>query len=212
MKLTLMKLLLICILLLPGYVMAQKMTVAQMKAGIEQAVNPVAYVKQVLKKKYRIDTVAIMNTRHFGGVADSLAYHGKEKKVYGPFDKKYLVQILVKAPNSFTRVSQIYIDTSTFTRRIADSLANSIMERIANGTATFEDMAQTYSMGGEAVTKGDLGWIAKGSLMPDIEKAVGSHKKGEVFKIWSRSGVHVIKKTSDPKQDTGYALLLIVIL
>jgi len=212
MKLTLMKLLLICFLLLPGYVMAQKMTVAQMKAGIEQAVNPVAYVKQVLKKKYRIDTVAIMNTRHFGGVADSLAYHGKEKKVYGPFDKKYLVQILVKAPNSFTRVSQIYIDTSTFTRRIADSLANSIIDRIANGTATFEDMAQTYSMGGEAVTKGDLGWIAKGSLMPDIEKAVGSHKKGEVFKIWSRSGVHVIKKTSDPKQDTGYALLLIVIL
>jgi hypothetical protein len=193
-------------------VSAQKITVSQMKAGMEKAVNPVAYVREVMKKKYRIDTVAIMNTQRFAGIADSLAYHGKEKKVYGPIDKKYLVQVLAKAPNTFTRVSQIYLDTSLFTFRIADSLANSIVTKIKNGTATFEDMALAHSMGGEAITKGDLGWIARGSLIPVIEKAITSHRKGEVFKVWSRAGVHVMKKTGDAKQDTGFALLLRVFL
>jgi len=190
----------------------QRMTIAQMKSGIENAANPVAYVREVLKKKYKIDTVSIMNTTHFAGIADSLAYHGKQGKVYGPYEKKYLVQVIGKAPNTFTRISQIFIDTATFTRRIADSLANSIMERINKGEASFEDLAQTYSMGGESFTKGDLGWVAKGSILPAIEKALSTRKKNEVIKLWTRAGVHILKKTSDPKEDTGFVLMLRVIL
>jgi hypothetical protein len=191
---------------------AQKLTIAQMKAGMEKAANPIAYVRQVMKKQYKLDTITITNTTHFAGIADSLAYKGKEKKVYGPIDKKYLVQVLGKVPNTFTRVSQIFIDTSLFTRRIADSLANSIIERVRNGSSSFEDMAQTYSMGGEAVTKGDLGWIAKGTVVPEIEKQIALHKKGELFKVWSRTGLHIMKKTADPKQDAGFVLMLRVIL
>ncbi len=183
-----------------------------MKTGIEKAANPVAYVREVLKKKYRLDTVIILNTSQFRGVADSLAYKGTLRKVYGPLEKKYLVQVLGKAPNTFTRVSQIFIDTATFTRRIADSLATNIILRIKEGSASFEDLAQAYSMGGEAATKGDLGWIASGSVLPEIEKELTRRKKGEVFKVWSRTGVHVIKRTADPKQDTGFALLLRVFL
>jgi hypothetical protein len=191
---------------------AQKMTIAQMKEGIEKAQNPVAYVREVLKKKYKIDTVAVMNTTQFIGVADSLAYKGKQGKVYGPVEKKYLIMVLGRAPNTFNHISQIFIDTSSIRRRIADSLANSIMSRLKSGTATFEDLAQAYSMGGEARTKGDLGWIAKGSILPEIEKEFAIRKKGEVFKVWSRTGVHVIKKTADAKEDTGFALLLRIFL
>jgi hypothetical protein len=209
-----MRLLLIfgVICMMSPFVYGQKMTIAQMKAGLEKAANPIGYVKQVLKKKYKLDTITISNATHFAGVADSLAYKGKERKVYGPLDKKYLVQILGKAPNTFTRVSQIFLDTSVFTRRIADSLANNIIERINNGSTTFEEMALTHSMGGEAITKGDLGWIAGGSIMPEIEKQIAAHKKGELFKVWSRTGLHIMKKTGDPRQDTGFALLLRVIL
>jgi hypothetical protein len=191
---------------------AQKMTIAQMKTNIEKAPNPLAYVRDVLKKQYRLDTIIVLNATHFAGIADSLAYHGKIKKVYGPIDKKYLVQVLGQLPNMFTRISQIFIDTAVFTRRIADSLANSIMGRIKAGTATFEDMAQTYSMGGEGPSKGDLGWVARGAMIPGMEKEAAKRKKGEVFKIWSRSGVHIIKKTSDPKQDNGFALMMRVTL
>jgi hypothetical protein len=191
---------------------AQKPTTTQMKASIEAAQNPVAYVRDVLKKQYRIDTVIILNTTHFSGIVDSLAYHAKIRKVYGPFDKKFLVQVLAKVPNTFTRISQVFIDTSLFTRRIADSLANSIVERVQSGAASFEDMAQTYSMGGEGATKGDLGWISRGSIIPAMEAAIAKRKKGEVFKVWTKAGVHIIKKTSEPKQDTGFVLMLRVIL
>ncbi|MEJ7768370.1 MAG: peptidylprolyl isomerase [Chitinophagaceae bacterium] len=174
--------------------------------------QPGCICKGNFEKKYKIDTVAVMNTSRFIGMADSIAYKGRQGKVYGPIEKKYLVMVLGRAPNTFNHISQVFIDTATFTRRIADSLANSIVQRVREGTASFEDMAQAYSMGGEAITKGDLGWIAQGSILPEIEKEISRRKKGDIFKVWSRSGVHVIKKTSDSKQDTGFALLLRVFL
>ncbi len=192
--------------------LAQKLSIAQIKTRMEQAQNPVAYVRDTLKKQFKIDTVIILNSTHFSGVVDSLAYHAKIRKVYGPYDKKFLIQVLAKVPNTFTRISQVFIDTSLFTRRIADSLANSIVVRVQSGAASFEDMAQTYSMGGEGVTKGDLGYISRGSIIPEMESAIAKRKKGEVFKVWSKAGVHIIKKTSDPKQDTGFVLMLRVIL
>ena len=194
------------------FVFAQKLTLAQIKTNMESAANPVAYVREVLKKPYKIDTVIILNTTHFSGVVDSLAYNAKIKKVYGPYQKKYLVQVLAKLPNTFTHVSQVFIDTAVFTRRIADSLGNSIIARIRKGTSSFEDMAQTFSMGGEGATKGDLGWVARGAIIPEIDRELAKVKKGDVFKVWSKRGLHIIKKTSDSKQDTGYVLMLRVIM
>jgi hypothetical protein len=192
---------------------AQKKTVAQMKAGLQQAQNPMAYVRDTLKKRYKLDTIIIARIRNYNGLADSLAYHGQVRKVYGPYDKgKVLVQVLGKVPNTFNRISQIYLDTSVFRKAFADSLSNSIVQRIQNGSATFEQMAQTYSMGGEGVTKGDLGWVAQGVMIPEVEKAIAQHKKGEVFIVWTRAGVHIIKKTENSKQDHGFALMLRVFL
>lgn len=194
---------------------AKKLTIPQLKVELEKSPNPVLYTKQILNKRFRIDTIAVTKTRGFSSLADSLAYTGKERKVYGPFGDKgsqFLVQILTKAPNQFYHVSQIFIDTSIFRYRIADSLGNKIMERIRNGSASFEQLAQTYSMGGEATTKGDLGWIARGVLLPQIEHEIMQRKKGEVFKIWSPSGLHIIRKTDDPKQDTGFALMMRIFL
>ena len=190
-------------------------TITQIKAELEKSPNSVLYTKQILKKRFRIDTIVVGKTRHFDGLADSLAYHGKEKKVYGPYGPaggKFLVQILSKAPNQFYHVGQIFIDTSVFRRRVADSLGNVILKKIRDSSATFEEMAQAYSMGGEATLKGDLGWIARGILMPTIEHEMLVHKKGDVFKVWTRAGLHVMKKIDDPKQDTGFALILQVFL
>jgi len=190
-------------------------TITGMKAELEKSPNPVLYTKQILKKRFKIDTVVVTRTRTFNSLADSLAYNGKEKKVYGPYGDKgnrFLVQVLSKAPNQFYHIGQIFIDTTIFRYRIADSLGNKILEKLRNGTATFEQLAQTYSMGGEASLKGDLGWIARGVLLPQIEHDVNLHKKGEVFKVWSRSGMHIIKKIDEPKQDIGFALMMQVFL
>ena len=191
----------------------QKKTISQIKIEIEKSTNSPLYVKEVLKKKFKIDTVAIINTSSFNSIFDSLGYHGKVGKVYGPYAKgKILMQILAKAPGSFNRVSQIFLDTSIFSKRFADSLANNIIHKVQNGQSSFEEMAQIYSMGGEGLTKGDLGWIAVGALLPPVEKELVKRKKGEIFKVWTKSGLHIIRKSENPKQDHGYALIMRVFL
>lgn len=194
---------------------AQKMTISQMKIELEKSPNSPLYTKDVLKKKFKLDTIVVSRTAIFSSMADSLAYKGKVKKVYGPYEQdgsRFLVQILAKSPNTFYHISQIYIDTAVFRQKFADSLGNVIIEKIKNGSASFEQLARTYSMGGETITSGDLGWVARGVLLPAIEHEVIKRKKGEVFKIWSRKGLHIIKKTEEPKQDTGFALMMRVFL
>ena len=192
---------------------AQKKTTAQIKTELQRAQNPIAYVRDTLKKRYKLDTVVVTRIGHYQSIADSLAYRGQIGKVYGPYDKgRILVQVLAKLPNTFNRVSQIFLDTTLFRGKFADSLADAIVQRIQNGSTTFEQMAATYSMGGEGVTKGDLGWIAQGTMIPEIEKALSKRKKGEVFKVWTRAGVHIIKKAENSKQDNGFALMMRVYL
>jgi hypothetical protein len=209
-----MKIIFIAVLMLVALKMtAQPKSIAQMKTEIEKSPNSPLYVKDVLKKQFRLDTITILRTSNFRGLPDSLAYCGKIGKVYGPYAKgKVLVQILAKSPGNFNHVGQIFLDTSVFRRRFADSLANTIISRIKLGTSSFEDMAQAYSMGGEGLTKGDLGWVAVGGMIPQIEAELSRHKKGEVFKVWTQNGCHIVKKMDDPKKDTGFALLMRIFL
>jgi hypothetical protein len=196
-----------------GAAIGQKKTITQLKSELEKSTNPPLYVKDVLKKKFILDTVLIFSTSQFGGVRDSIAYKGKVGKVYGPYDKgRVLVQVLAKSMGSFNRVSQIFLDTSIYTRRFADSLAASIMKRVSSGAATFEDMVMTYSTGPELAKRGDLGWLAAGSMLPAIEKEMTKRKKGEIFKVWTANGVHILQKTQNPKQDVAAALLMRILL
>jgi hypothetical protein len=175
-------------------------TVRQIKEALEESPNPILYTKQILKKRFKIDTITVTQTRHFGGLP------------YGPKDEQFLVQLLSKAPNEFYHISQIFIDTSVFRYRIADSIGNMILKKLKDGTETFEQLAKTWSTSGEVNANGDLGWIARGALYPVIEHEVLAHKKGEVFKIWSRAGLNIIRKDDDPRQDTGFALMMQVFL
>ena len=171
-------------------------------------------MKFVLKKKYFIDTVAVLSTSTFLGKSDSLAYHGKVGKVYGPFKKEnILVKILMKAPNTFYHVKHILLDTSVFSKRFADKLADSIILKIKSGLATFADEASIYSADNESARKGgDLGWFVRGVMLPAMDVELVKHKKGELFKVWSTSGLHIVTIADDPKKDNGYALMLRVIL
>ncbi len=169
-----------------GLLHAQTQTLTQIKAELEKTPDPIGYVKFKLKKKFKIDTITIISTSHFMGIADSLAYRGKVGKVYGPFkNEKVLVKILGKAPNIFYHASQILLDTTIFRKKFADSLSSDIIKRIQNGTATFEDMAKTYSHDPSSATGGDMGWFIGRVMIPEFDKAIVSHKKGELFKIWT---------------------------
>ena len=115
---------------------ANAQTIAQIKKVLDTTSNPIGFVKYVLKKKYYIDTVTIVSTKEFIGIADSLAYRGKTGKTYGPFKKeKILVKILTKAPNTFYHVNHILIDTAVFDSAFALAMADTIISKIKSGPA-----------------------------------------------------------------------------
>ena len=193
---------------------AKSQTVAQIKKILDTTNNPIGFVKYVLKKKYFIDTVAVVSTNSFLGKADSLAYKGKVGKTYGPFKKEnVLVKILAKIPNTFYHVSHILLDTSVYKGDFADSLANGIIAKISSGKSDFNTQAKVYSADyNSAMNGGDLGWFIRGVLLPQLDRELTKRKKGEIFKVWSPSGLHIVKITDNPKQDNGYALMLRVLL
>jgi hypothetical protein len=193
---------------------AKGQTIAQIKKVLDTTSDPIGFVKYVLKKKYFIDSITVISTAQFLGKADSLAYHGKVGKTYGPFKKEnILVKVLAKAPNTFYHVSHILLDTSVFVPGFAESLADTIMAKIRSGASTFAAQASIYSGDYASASKGgDLGWFIKGVMLPQLDKELVKRKKGELFKVWSPAGLHIVSITDNPKEDTGYALLLRVIL
>ena len=193
---------------------AHSQTIAQIKKILDTTQNPIGFVKYVLKKKYFIDTVTVVSTQQFMGKADSLAYHGKVGKTYGPFKKEnILVKILVKAPNTFYHIKHILLDTSVFDKNFAETKADEIIGKINYGSTTFAEQASIFSADYESASKGgDLGWFIKGVMLPQLDKEMVKHKKGDMFKVWSPSGLHIVTVADNPKEDTGYALLLRVIL
>ena len=193
---------------------AKSQSIAEIKKILDTTQNPIGFVKYILKKKYFIDTITVVSTAQFRGKADSLAYHGKVGKTYGPFKKdNILVKILMKAPNTFYHINHILIDTGVFDKGFAESLADSIVAKIKNKTSTFAAQASIYSADYESAAKGgDLGWFIKGVMLPQLDKEMVKHKKGDLFKVWSAEGLHIVSIADNPKEDTGYALLLRVIL
>lgn len=189
-------------------------SLTQIKKELEATPDPLGYVKYKLKKKYKVDTVAIISTTSFIGLPDSLAYRGKTGKVYGPFKgNNVLIKILAKVPNTFYHVSHIVLDTAIFKKEFADSLASTIVNRIQSGNSTFETMAGTYSADrGSSSRGGDLGWFVRGVMLPQLDKAVAVHKKGDLFKVWTPAGLHIVTIKDNPKKDDGFALFLRVLL
>jgi len=205
----------ILLFLFSGFIAsANGQSVAQIKKILDTTSNPIGFVKYVLKKKYYIDTITVVSTAQFLGKADSLAYHGKTGKTYGPFRKEnILVKILTKAPNTFYHVNHILLDSSVFDPSFAEALADTIIAKIRSGASSFAAQAAVYSADLASASKGgDLGWFIKGVMLPQLDKELTKRKKGDLFKVWSVSGLHIVRIADNPKQDTGYALLLRVIL
>lgn len=209
-----MKKILLFLVLSCLFVSAKSQTIAQIKKVLDTTSNPVGFVKYVLKKKYYIDTVTVVSTAEFMGIADSLAYKGKTGKTYGPFKKEnILVKILTKAPNTFYHVNHILLDTTVFDSAFAQSLADTIMAKISSGKSSFAAQANVYSADhASAVKGGDLGWFIQGVMMPQLDKELTKRKKGELFKVWSPAGLHIVRIADNPRQDTGFALMLRIIL
>ncbi len=101
-----------------------------------------------------------------------------------PYTRVRAYQILIKVPES---ASPAEIDSL---KRVADGLR----QRALAGES-FEQLARRYSQDPTTAAKGgDLGWVFKGRLLPELERAVLHMKPGEISEVLRSSvGFHIIK-------------------
>lgn len=197
---------------LPGIAQDNAARIKQMKTELESTKDPIALAKK-WKKKYRMDTVSVISPGKYYGIADSLAYTGKAGKAYGPFpNDNILVIIIGKANNVFYHAAHILFDTISFRKKVATKMADDFIKKIKSGEQKFEDLAHTYNIDGSGEKGGDLGIFPRGILLPELDKEIIKHKKGDLFKVVSKNGVHIVKILENPKKDTGFAIMFQVLL
>ncbi len=80
--------------------------------------------------------------------------------------------------------------------------AEALLVRIKAGEL-FEELAKKYSMDPTAAKGGDLGYVRKGQLIPEVEEALFGLKAGDLSEvIQSKFGFHILKATGEAKPQT----------
>ena len=74
----------------------------------------------------------------------------------------------------------------------SETEALAIMNDIRN-RKSFESLAQEKSLCPSKKKGGSLGWFARGQMVPEFERACFSGKKGDLIKVKTQFGWHVIR-------------------
>ncbi len=153
-------------------------------------VDALAGVKQgnvtgIIKSPNGFHILKVLDRRKMTNGAESVA---------SASDKNTVQQI--HARHILIKVNQL-VSADEAKRKLID-----LKQRIVNKSATFEELAKTYSNDGSASRGGDLGWIYPGDTVPEFEKAMVALKPGEISEpIETQFGFHLIqvldKKTDD---------------
>ncbi len=120
--------------------------------------------------------------------------NGKEGDVFGPYleDETYKLSRIVsikEMPDS-VRARHILIQEQDPTK--ANAIADSLINLINKG-ADFADLARKNSKDtGSAVNGGDLNWFKEGMMVKPFNDACFNAKKGDVLKVETQFGVHII--------------------
>jgi peptidyl-prolyl cis-trans isomerase SurA len=101
-------------------------------------------------------------------------------------------------PDTFvtqTRASHILLrPTPQLSAEAAGEQLARYRQQIAEGKASFADLARAHSQDGSAPEGGDLGWARPGQFVPEFEQVMDSLKPGEISQpLASRFGVHLIQ-------------------
>jgi len=120
--------------------------------------------------------------------------NGKAGDVYGPYleDEAYKLSRIVsikEMPDS-VRARHILIQEQDPTK--ANAIADSLINLINKG-ADFADLARKNSKDtGSAINGGDLNWFKEGMMVKPFNDACFNAKKGDVVKVETQYGIHII--------------------
>lgn len=111
---------------------------------------------------------------------------GGTEQVQGIADHHIVQQI--HARHILIKVNQL-VSADEAKRKLLD-----LKQRIQNNSASFEELAKTYSTDTSASRGGDLGWIYPGDTVPEFEKALVSLQPGEISDpVETQFGFHMIQ-------------------
>lgn len=134
----------------------------------------------------------------------------EEDEVYGPYfeDNTYKLTRLVdeaQMPDS-VRARHILLRQNPQNPGEADQLADSLINLINNG-ANFAELARQYSEDqGSAVNGGDLGWFRQGMMVKPFDDAVFFGDEGDIEKVETQFGTHIIHIQDKGEPTTKYLL------
>ncbi|HEX7154327.1 MAG TPA: peptidylprolyl isomerase [Thermoanaerobaculia bacterium] len=108
--------------------------------------------------------------------------YDREKERYRLPERAHLREIVVLKPESATMAG------------VASQRATDIATRVRTAGTDFSKVAGEVSESGTKSVGGDLGEIARGELLPDLDKAVFAAQPGAIIgPIETRSGWHILK-------------------
>jgi len=118
-------------------------------------------------------------------------YKENAARLSGGQEERRASHILVNAPKSMPAVE----------REAAKTKAQSIYEKVKANPASFAEVAKAESQDtGSAAAGGDLGFFARGAMVPEFEQAAFAMQKGAISDVVeSEFGFHIIELT-DVKQ------------
>jgi peptidyl-prolyl cis-trans isomerase D len=141
----------------------------------------------------------------FSPVIDSMLFNAPVGQVFEPTEDNGMYRIFKvvdrqSKPDSL-RASHILISyagtpvqTATRTREAAEKTADSILNVVKKSPALFESLAASVSDDEVARKKsGDLGWFADGAMVPEFNEAVLKGSIGDITKVETQFGYHIIK-------------------
>ncbi len=161
----------------------------------------------------RLNSDVPFNARYFkpGALEPQISdfvTHAQPGDVYGPYfeDDTYKLTRLVDVAQIPDSVKARHILLRGENMQATNQLADSLMNLIKNG-ADFAQLARTYSQDqGSAINGGDLGWFGEGMMVQPFNDAVFFGKKGDLVKVESQFGVHIINIQDQSRPTTKYQL------
>lgn len=128
----------------------------------------------------------------------------------GDNEKHFFFKTLETRNVKSFRVQYIFLDNKKLTLEKIDSLRRVIFRRLDKGDS-FDSLAKEYSIDGNALKGGDLGWFEEGMMNAKFEKSIGSKKTGEIFTvdIPSEKWFYVVRNSHDPRLDKKVTVLYI---
>ncbi len=89
----------------------------------------------------------------------------------------------------------------------ANTLADSLYTLVQSKPSMFAEVATANSADqGSAVDGGELGWFSEGMMVKEFNDACFTAKKGDIVKVTTRFGIHIIKITGVSKDSEKYQL------